>query len=744
MGFRFFNARIFALVIGIFLTCQATSLTRAQGLVLPAIPGLPGSGQEESEPTATAQELSQSLEITIQALQDDSSRKDLIEQLKTLQEGLQAQANEDKLNSPIGQGLLGSLAGFFNDLTSTEGVASKSLDRWKINFKKAIADGRILIATTSSRTALEIVAGLAIWLALLYGLSRLARVLFARRNWPLQMPRGATTRLLVAHFARRILPSVIALVCLFIFLGLRVLAISENAQSTVLITAYITLCGRLLTSLFDVMISVFSSGHRSTAVSILRQRTMLPLFIIGALFALEDALGSPDMVARLGANLAPSLSLLFSMMAAGLALIVIIRNRRPITHLIRNQPYYQRKTQGAWRELTGLMARLWHVPLVLAIVASMMSVFVSGGSADEALGKALMCSLALIVTLFVQGVVGIQKNSSRHKNLSTFSRRLVKFGYRQLQNLLWLAFTEITLQVWDMSLLGLAGTPSIGAGLADSLFALVITGLIASLTWIFADEMLDRAVRRGDRKRRMKAARAQTIVPIARNTILVTIILVTLLASLSIVGVDVTPLLAGAGIIGLAVGFGAQTLVQDLITGLFIVVEDSMSVGDFVEINGFMGTVEGFNLRTVRLRDLEAVVHHITFSKISSIHNMSRQFGIALIKIRVPNELPIDDAIKLMTDTAEELRNQPAMRWLIWSPLEMQGIHAFEDGCPVLRMRMRTKPEYQWDVSRAFNLLLKRRMESLYLNVAAPRIGVYMEAQSAKTHEPDSVTKHEA
>ncbi|HTN34253.1 MAG TPA: mechanosensitive ion channel domain-containing protein, partial [Marinobacter sp.] len=226
-----------------------------------------------------------------------------------------------------------------------------------------------------------------------------------------------------------------------------------------------------------------------------------------------------------------------------------------------------------------------------------------------------------------------------------------------------------------------------------------------------------------------KAARAQTIVPIARNTLLAVIIIVAIFVALSTLGVDVTPLLAGAGIIGLAVGFGAQTLVQDLITGLFIVVEDSMSVGDFVEINGFMGTVEGFNLRTVRMRDLEGVVHHITFSKISSIHNMSREFGIALIKIRIPPELPIDDAILIMTETADELRTLPDMRWLIWSPLEMQGIHAFEEGCPVLRMRMRTKPECQWQVSRAFNLLLKRRLEERFLNVAAPRMSVHMEAE---------------
>ncbi|MGO1693907.1 MAG: mechanosensitive ion channel family protein, partial [Marinobacter sp.] len=320
-------------------------------------------------------------------------------------------------------------------------------------------------------------------------------------------------------------------------------------------------------------------------------------------------------------------------------------------------------------------------------------------------------------------------NRPSHQALSNFSRRLVKFGYRLIQTTAWLVFFELILQIWDLSLLGLAGKTPISKGLAGSLIGVMLTGLLANLTWIFVDELLERAMRGGDRKKRINPARAQTILPIARNTLLITILIIASLVGLSTLGVDVTPLLAGAGIIGLAVGFGAQTLVQDLITGLFIVVEDSMSVGDFVEINGFMGTVEGFNLRTVRLRDLEGIVHHITFSKISSIHNMSRQFGIALLKIRIPRELPIDDAILLMTETAEELRTQPDMRWLIWSPLEMQGIHSFEEGCPVLRMRMRTKPEYQWDVSRAFNLLLKRNMEARYIDVAAPRISVQMDAE---------------
>ena len=453
---------------------------------------------------------------------------------------------------------------------------------------------------------------------------------------------------------------------------------SEGAETTVLILAYAALCARGLTSFFDVTISIFASA----------------------------------------------LALTFSIAAALLGFFLIVRNRRPVTHLMCNRPYRQRKNQGVGREVIVLLARLWHIPMLVAISASVVAVFANDGEADAVLGKAMIGALLLAVTLTIQGLFGIQENSPRHQALSKFSKRLVHLGYRLLQIAVWLVFFELVLQIWDLSLLGIGEKPTVSIGLTNSLIGVILTWLIASIVWIFVDELLERALRDGDRKKRINPARAQTIVPIARNSLLVMIIIVAIFVGLSTLGVDVTPLLAGAGIIGLAVGFGAQTLVQDLITGLFIVVEDSMSVGDFVEINGFMGTVEGFNLRTVRMRDLEGVVHHITFSKISSIHNMSRQFGIALIKIRIPRELPIDDAILLMEETAEELRKQPDMRWLIWSPLEMQGIHSFEEGCPVLRMRMRTKPECQWDVSRAFNLLLKRNMEERYIDVAAPRISV--------------------
>lgn len=717
--------RFIALFFGFILLFTSVGTAHAQPFTLPGIPGF--SGQAEKEKAASPEELDASLEVTIQALQDDESRRALVEQLKSIQQGLKAESSKAAQRASGGEGLLGALAVFFDAAANPDSNAETALGKWRSNFRNAYLAAEKLLTSVSFRVLAETIAGFTAWLIALWGLSRLARLLYAWRGWPVQMPRQPRPWMLIAHLARRLLPWLITFTALLA--GLPTFGMSEGAQKTVLVLAFAALCARGLTSFFDVTISIFSSGHRQTAVLILRRRMLVPLFIIGVLFALEDALGTTDLTEQLGIELASALALIFSIAAALLSFFLIVRNRRPVTHLIRNRPYTQRMNQGVEREVTALLARLWHIPMLLAISASVVAVFANGGEADAALGKAMIGALLLAVTLAIQGLFGIQQNSPRHQALSKFSQRLVRFGYRLLQIAAWLAFFELILQIWDLSLLGVGDKSPVSIGLTNSLIGVILTWLIASIVWIFIDEFLERALRGGDRKKRINPARAQTIVPIARNTLLITIVIVAIFVGLSTLGVDVTPLLAGAGIIGLAVGFGAQTLVQDLITGLFIVVEDSMSVGDFVEINSFMGTVEGFNLRTVRLRDLEGVVHHITFSKISSIHNMSRQFGIALLKIRIPRELPIDDAILLMTETAEELRTQPDMRWLIWSPLEIQGIHAFEEGCPVLRMRMRTKPECQWDVSRAFNLLLKRNMEERYLDVAAPRISVQMDAE---------------
>lgn len=130
----------------------------------------------------------------------------------------------------------------------------------------------------------------------------------------------------------------------------------------------------------------------------------------------------------------------------------------------------------------------------------MVAVFINGGEADAALGKAMICALLLALTLALQGLLGIQQNRPKHRSLSTFSRRLVRFGYNLSQAAAWFVFFELTLQIWDLSMFGLAGKPPVSKNITSSLFGVAVVLLVTKLTWIFIDELLERTLGMGDRK----------------------------------------------------------------------------------------------------------------------------------------------------------------------------------------------------------------------------------------------------
>jgi len=145
---------------------------------------------------------------------------------------------------------------------------------------------------------------------------------------------------------------------------------------------------------------------------------------------------------------------------------------------------------------------------------------------------------------------------------------------------------------------------------------------------------------------------------------------------------------------------------------------------DRLDLGGHLGTVEGLTIRTVRLRDIDGIVHTIPFSEIKSIKNYSREFGYAIFRVAIPYTVGIDDAIKLMRDVGQKMHSDPLLRREIWSPLEFQGVESFESGSAVLRARFKTAPLKQWEISRAFNLLLKRTLDEAGLDLATPRLSV--------------------
>ncbi|QEA39348.1 mechanosensitive ion channel [Pistricoccus aurantiacus] len=717
---------LLALLLGIVLllgaaNVQAQALSSLRGLVN-------GEQSQDSETPPDPQELSRSLEDVISTLENAETRGALIEDLKKLRDTTAPQAQPGVGVVPR-QGLLGALADTFVDLGEQAGSQQSPVTQWRERIKEAWYEAEELVLSAGykpmARMAVEAAMMLGIWLAVLMALIAAGRLLARRYGWPLDLPREPRTGQLVVHFLRRLLPWVLAFASI---LALAQLMLPSAGRTLALVTAYVALCGRLLSVIMETVFSVFTRGHRFVAILHLRKRSLKRIFAIGALVALADAFNSPRLIELLGNDLTSLLSVLANVLAALLAMVFIVRFKRPIKQLIRNRPYRQRKEHTTSDYVIRVLGRFWHIPALLLVGASLVAIFVSGDDAGAALRKAILPAGFLVLALIVTGLIRRHSQQiTRRKRISQYRRRLERFGYALAHIVVWIAFVELSLRVWSTSLLGF----SAGARVGQALLAIGFTILLAWLVWIFADSAINRALMSSGKTggRRVNSARAQTITPLLRNVVLVTIIIIAVIVALANLGVNVTPLLAGAGVIGLAIGFGAQTLVQDLITGLFILVEDSLAVDDFVKLGDFMGTVESLTMRTVRLRDLDGVVHIIPFSEIKSIHNMSRQFGIALMYLRIPHTMKIDDAITLMREVADDLRKDPVMRHLIWSPMESQGIQRFEEGAAVLRIRMRTSPEYQWDVMRAFNLRLKRRMEADGLDIAMPRMSVQMEGE---------------
>ncbi len=691
--------------------------------------GLTGGGEEEAE-QHDPQAFQRSLEEVIATLESAERRDALLENLRDLQQ-TSAQAEEQGFEMPR-QGLLGAIADTFSEFGDQTEAGQSPLNIWQQQIDQALDEGAALLSAASYSELVRVVIDAAItagaWVGMVILLMGGGRLLAKRRDWPLTLPREPRAWMVAVHFLRRVVPWGLAFALI-----LAAVQFVEVGPGHILglVFAYVALCGRLLSVVLDILFSVFTRGHRYVAVLHLRQRALRRFFAIGALVALADALESIRMIELLGEDLAVLLSVFSNILAALLAGSFVLRFKRPVKHLISNRPYFQRKRASATDEMIRVVGGLWHVPALLLVVASLLAMFVSVGDAGGALTRALISASLLVLTLVITGLIRrYSETVIQRRRISQYRKRLQRFGYALAHLFCWIAFAELSAQLWGGSLIGIGQQGVASARIGQALLAVGFTVLLAWLAWIFADTAIQRALTSSARVRgrRVNNARAQTITPLIRNVIFATIVVIASIVGLANLGVNVTPLLAGAGVIGLAVGFGAQTLVQDLITGVFILIEDSLAIDDFVNLGGHMGTVEGLTMRTVRLRDLDGILHIITFSQITSIHNMSRQFGIALMRLRVPHSMKIDDAIALVREVADELRQDPMMRHHIWSPLELQGVDRFEEGAAVLRMRMRTAPVMQWDVSRAFNLRFKQRMEAEGLDMAMPRMSIQMEA----------------
>jgi small-conductance mechanosensitive channel len=277
------------------------------------------------------------------------------------------------------------------------------------------------------------------------------------------------------------------------------------------------------------------------------------------------------------------------------------------------------------------------------------------------------------------------------------------------------------LEVWGIGITTWFSSSPVGRRLLSAVVTIGIAAAVALAIWEASNAGMERHLARLARENRFaRAARLRTFQPMLRTALLTVILAVVALTALSELGVNIAPLLAGAGIIGIAIGFGSQKLVQDLITGLFLLLENAVQVGDRVTVSGLSGVVENLSIRTIRLRDGDGSIHIIPFSSVTSVTNTNRGIGNAAISVNVAYKEDTDRVGEVLKDIVAEMRTDPRFNGMIRGDLDLWGVDKVDANMVTLAGQIQCTDSGRWPVQREFYRRMKKRFEETGIEIARP------------------------
>lgn len=299
-------------------------------------------------------------------------------------------------------------------------------------------------------------------------------------------------------------------------------------------------------------------------------------------------------------------------------------------------------------------------------------------------------------------VGGAQAEVARTQQAARFTWGLIRLAAIAAVLVAVLGIWGIDAQAW------LSGDA--GARLVRLALVIIIATALVEVSGFIIKRLINGFARGSSDPRR--AAQLRTLGPILTGCAQTVLVVVGGLTVLTELGLKVGPILASAGVLGIAVGFGAQTLVKDFLTGLFLIAEDVVSVGDNVQIADSSGVVEAMTLRTIRLRDANATLHIFPYSEAQVIHNRTKGFSSYLAEIPISYDSDIDRALAVIQAVGDKLRADPAFKTLITKPFEVMGVDRLADNAVHVKARFTTEPRAQWDVGREFNRRLKNAFDA--------------------------------
>ncbi len=406
--------------------------------------------------------------------------------------------------------------------------------------------------------------------------------------------------------------------------------------------------------------------------------------------------------------------------------VIILQCRRPVADAIRAPA----GREGAAARVRNRIAGLWHI-LAIALDLALWAVWAMNIRNGYSLllqyfvgtiAVALITRLAIIVVLslidrgfsigpdILQRFPGLESRANRYLPLL---RKIVS------SIIAFIGFVAL-LEVWGVDAIVWFYGGQIGSRLLSAVVTIGIAALAAAAIWEAINALMDRQLNTLSRDGHYaRAARLRTFQPMLRTALLCLIVTVVGLTALSEIGVNIAPLLAGAGIVGIAIGFGSQKLVQDLITGLFLLLENTVQVGDNVSVSGLSGTVENVSIRTIRLRAGDGAVHIVPFSAVTTITNASRGAGNAAVSVNVSYKEDTDRAGQILKDIVAEMRNETEYRQMIRGDLELWGIDKVDGSMASIVGQIRCTDSGRWPVQREFNRRMKRRFQECGIEIAS-------------------------
>jgi moderate conductance mechanosensitive channel len=308
---------------------------------------------------------------------------------------------------------------------------------------------------------------------------------------------------------------------------------------------------------------------------------------------------------------------------------------------------------------------------------------------------------------------------------------------RGIRALLIIAAVAVLAWGWGVDLAHYRGEDTVFARLADGVLSAVVILLIADFLWQATKTAIDRKLAEAaevgqpntDEARRR--ARLRTLLPIFRNILFVVVIVVAAMMALAALGVQIGPLIAGAGVVGVAIGFGAQGFVRDVIAGMFYLMDDAFRVGEYIQSGNYKGTVEGFSIRSVKLRHHRGPVYTVPFSMLGAVQNQSRDWVIDKIAIGVTYDSDLTLAKKLIKQVGLDLAKDPEFAPLILEPLKMQGVDNLGDFAVQIRAKMMTLPGEQFVIRRQAYAMIKKAFDENGIKFAFPTVQLAGEGEAS-------------